>query len=185
MATLNACTTALLSEVNHVEMDGLEPRWYVAYTRPRHEKRIAEQLTERSLEQFLPLYETVHRWKDRKVKLQLPLFPGYIFVRIPLLERLKVLQVPGVVRLVGFGESPTALPEDEMEALRRGLKTGVQAQPHPYLTVGRGVRIVQGPFAGFKGILSRRKGPCRVVISLLLIKSSIALEVDAWDIGPS
>jgi len=73
----------------------IEPRWYAAYTSANHEKRVAEQLKLRSVEHFLPLYDSVRRWKDRRMKLQLPLFPGYVFVRLALRDRLQVLQVPG------------------------------------------------------------------------------------------
>src|ERR1700739_4740861 len=98
--------------------DYLEQRWYATYTCANHEKRVREQLEQRSVESFLPLYETVHRWKDRRVRLQLPLFPGYLFVRIAPVDRLRVLQVPGVVRLVGFNGQLTALPDGEIEALK-------------------------------------------------------------------
>ncbi len=97
-----------------------EPRWYAAYTCAQHEKRVAEQLVERTVEHFLPLYASVRRWKDRRVALELPLFPGYVFVRLALRDRLRVLQVPSVVRLVGFGGLPTALPDEQVEILRAG-----------------------------------------------------------------
>lgn len=161
-----------------------EPRWYAAYTCANHEKQVAAQLRERSVEHFLPLYDTVHRWKDRRVRLQLPLFPGYVFVRLALRDRLNVLQVPSVARLVGFGGGfPAALPETEIETLRAGLCGGLRAQPHPYLSVGRRVRIVNGPLAGMEGILLRRKGNLRVVLSLDLIMRSIAVEADLADLG--
>jgi transcription antitermination factor NusG len=163
----------------------LEPRWYAAYTCANHEKQVAEQLRERSVEHFLPLYETVHRWKDRRVRLSLPLFPSYIFVRLPLRDRLNVLQVPSVVRLVGFGDGlPTALPEEEIEILRNGLGGDLRAQPHPYLTVGRRVRIKNGPLAGMEGILQRRKGNYRVVICVDLIMRAISVEADVADVMP-
>jgi transcription antitermination factor NusG len=162
--------------------DHLEVYWYAAYTRSRHEKRISEQLKQRSVEHFLPLYEAVHRWKDRRVRLQLPLFPCYVFVRLALRDQLKVLQIPGVVRLVGFNGRPTILPETEMLALRRGLSSGARAEPHPYLKSGQSVLITKGPFTGFGGILVRRKGLRRVVISLALIKSSVAVEVKSEDV---
>ena len=162
-----------------------EPRWYAAYTCANHEKQVAEQLRGRSVEHFLPLYETVHRWKDRRMRLSLPLFPGYIFVRLPLRDRLRVLQVPSVVRLVGFGDGlPTALPEEEIEILRNGLDGTVHAQPHPYLTVGRRVQIKNGPLAGMEGILQRRKGNYRVVLCVDLIMRSIVVEADAADVMP-
>src|SRR5438552_1239529 len=98
-----------------------QSRWYAAYTRANHEKRVSEQLNVRRVEHFLPLYSSVRRWKDRKVRLELPLFPGYIFVHLPLRDRLQVLQVTGIACLVGFDRIPAALPADEIEALRAGL----------------------------------------------------------------
>src|SRR5271165_6388224 len=88
-----------------------EVRWYAAYTSANHEKRVATQLKERAVEHFLPLYESVRRWKDRRMKLQMPLFPGYVFVRLALRDRLQVLQVPGVAKLVGFNGAPAELPQ--------------------------------------------------------------------------
>src|ERR1700689_3042112 len=107
------------------------PQWYAAYTRSHHEKCVAEQLQTRTVEHFLPLYETVRRWKDRRKRMELPLFPGYIFVRVPLQERLRVLVIPGVVRLVGFDNRPVALPDGEMEALRTLLTRRLRTEPHP------------------------------------------------------
>ncbi|HEV2386520.1 MAG TPA: UpxY family transcription antiterminator [Candidatus Acidoferrales bacterium] len=161
----------------------LDPRWYAAYTCANHEKQVAAQLLERGVEHFLPLYKTMHRWKDRRIRLQLPLFPGYVFVRLALRDRLKVLQVPSVVRFVGFGGLPTALPEDEIETLRAGLSCGLRAQPHPYLAFGRRVPITNGPLAGMEGILQRRKGKYRVVLSVDLIMRSIAVEASIADLG--
>lgn len=162
----------------------VEPRWYVAQTCPRHEKRAAEQLGGRCVEHFLPLYEAVSRWKDRRVRLQLPLFAGYVFVRLPLRDRLQVLQIPSVLRLVGFNGHPTALCDAEIEALRDGLTRQLSAKPHPFLTVGRRVRMTRGPFQGLEGILLRRKGAYRVVVSLAVIKRSIVVEIDCANLEP-
>lgn len=159
-----------------------ERRWYAAYTCANHEKRVAEQLTQRALENFLPQYESVRRWKDRRMKLQLPLFPGYVFVRLALRDRLRVLETPSVVRLVGFNGSPTALPDKEMEALRACVATGIAAEPHAYLTTGRRVRMKAGPLAELEGVLIRKKNTFRVVVSLDLIARSAAVEVDAADV---
>lgn len=159
-----------------------ETRWYAAYTSANHEKRVAEQLGVRAVEHFLPVYESVRRWKDRRVTLQMPLFPGYVFVRVALRDRLQVQQVPGVAHLVGFAGSPAALPDEEIEALRSSLKSGVRAEPHPYLTVGRRVQISRGPMAGMQGILLQRKGKLRVVISIELIQRSVAVEMDEADL---
>lgn len=162
----------------------LEPRWYAAYSYANHEKRVAEQLAQRSVEHFLPLYESVRRWKDRRVRLELPLFPGYVFVHLALRDRLRVLQIPSVVRLVGFGGLPAALPDEQVEILRAGLAGQLRAEPHPLLTVGRRVRIVRGPLAGLAGILQRKKSNFRFVLSVELIQRAIAVDVDAADVQP-
>ncbi len=160
----------------------VEPRWYVAHTSANHEKRVTQQLLERSVEHFLPLYDSVRRWKDRRMKLQVPLFPGYVFVRLPLRDRLKVLQIPGVARLISFNGQPAALPDNEIEALRAGLAAQLRAEPHPYLTVGRRVRVRRGPLEGVEGILIRKKNAYRVVLSLDVIMRSASVEVDASDL---
>jgi transcription antitermination factor NusG len=162
----------------------VEQRWYAAYTCAQHEKRVAEQLAEREVEHFLPLYATVRRWKDRRVRLDLPLFPGYVFVRLALQDRLRVLQVPSVVRLVGFGGCPVALPDGQVEALRAGLVERLRAEPHPFLTVGHRVRVIRGPLQGAEGILVRKKNIFRMVLSLELIMRSVAVELDAADVAP-
>jgi transcription antitermination factor NusG len=159
-----------------------ETHWYAAYTCAQHEKSVARHLELRSIESFLPIYEKVSRWKDRRVKLQLPLFSGYVFVRLPLEQKLRVLQIPGVVRLVGFNGQPTPVGDEEMHALRSGLSGSLHAQPCPYLTIGRRVRIMAGPLRGLDGVLARKKTGFRFVLSLELIQRSIAVEVDAADL---
>src|SRR5882672_2269867 len=162
----------------------LEPRWYAAYTSANHEKRVAEQLNLRSVEHFLPLYDSVRRWKDRRMNLQLPLFPGYVFVHLALRDRLRVLEARGVAKLVGFNGTPTALPQQEIEALRMSVGHGIRAKPHPYLKLGRRVRVKAGPLEGMQGILVRRKNGSRFVISLDLIMRSVAVEVEALELEP-
>ncbi len=124
------------------------PRWYAAYTSANHEKRVAEQLEVRSVENFLPTYSSVRRWKDRRVTLQLPLFPGYVFLRMSLRDKLKVVQVPGLARLVGFDGTPAALSDEEVGALRSMIQCGSKLEPHPFLNVGRRVYVRNGPMAG-------------------------------------
>ena len=177
--TLNVGSSA---EQFGLPLDYFEPRWYAAYASANHEKRVAEQLDLREVEHFLPLYASVRRWKDRRVQLQMPLFPGYVFVRLALRDRLRVLQIPSVVRLVGFNGLPVALPDEEMEILRSGLSQRPRAEPHPFLTLGRRVRIKSGSLQGLEGILSRRKSNLRVVLSVALIHRSIAVDVDSTDL---
>jgi transcription antitermination factor NusG len=159
-----------------------QDRWYAVYTRANHEKRVAEQFSTREVEHFLPTYSSVRRWKDRRVVLELPLFSGYVFVRLALQNRLRVMQVPGVARLVAFDGTPAALPDGEIEALRSSLAMGVRAEPHPFLRVGRRVRVKSGPLSGMEGILSRRKGSLRVVISVNLIQRAVAVELDEAEV---
>jgi transcription antitermination factor NusG len=162
----------------------LEERWYAAQTCANHEKRVLEQLSQRTVEAYLPLYASVRRWKDRRVRLDLPLFPGYVFVRLALRDRLQVLQTPRVVRLVGFGGQPTALPDQEIDALRQGLTRDMRVEPHPYLKVGRRVRVTTGPLEGLEGTLVRKKNVSRFVISLDLIMRSVAVEIDVAELEP-
>jgi transcription antitermination factor NusG len=158
------------------------PRWYAAYTCVHHEKRILQQLTERNIDGFVPLYRSVRRWKDRRKELDLVLFPGYVFVHIPLQQRLRVLQIPGVVTFVNFNGLPTPLPEGEVEALRKASAEGVFAEPHPYLTTGRRLLIRNGPFTGLEGVLLRKKDKYRFVLSIEMIMRSVAIEMDAADV---
>jgi transcription antitermination factor NusG len=99
-------------------------------------------------------------------------------------EKLRVLQIPSVVRLVGFNGVPAALSDAEMEVLQQGLNSKLRIEPHPFLTVGRRVRIRSGPFAGLQGILLRKKNGCRLVLSVELIKRAIAVDVDGADVLP-
>jgi transcription antitermination factor NusG len=161
---------------------GPKPCWYAAYTAANHEKKAAAEISRRGVESFLPFYHTARRWSDRRVELDMPLFPGYIFVYLALADRLNVLQVPGVVRLVGFGGSPAALPDEQINALRAGLNGQLRAEPHPYLMIGRRVRLKSGPLAGMQGILLRRKAKFRVVISIELIQRALVVDADAADV---
>ncbi len=189
----------MLSETNSganlVRQPGLpihcpEVHWYAAYVRPRHEKRVAQQLDVRGVAHYLPVYDTISRWKDRRKLIQLPLFPGYIFVHISLQNRLDLLCIPSIVRLVGFNGAPVTLADEEVEGLRRALAEGVRAKPHPYLSIGRRVRITEGPLAGREGILKRWKGVLRVVLSIELLQRSILVDANASSVkaipsGPS
>lgn len=161
------------------------PAWYAAYTHPRHEKKVAEQLEQRSIEHFLPVYHSVRQWKDRRKELDLVLFPGYVFVHLPIADRLRVLKLPGVVRFVTFNGQPAALPGDDLVALRNALMQGLRAENHPYLNVGRKVKVVRGPLAGAQGILQRLKTNARIVISIDAIMRSVSVEIDESNVVPT
>jgi transcription antitermination factor NusG len=160
------------------------PRWFAIYTTPRHEKQVSEILTERQIENFLPLYRANRQWKkSRPVVLELPLFPTYVFVRIERRARGAILGTPGVLSIVGSSKEAWPLPDLEIEALRLGLLER-RIEPHPYLVVGERVRIKAGVMAGVEGVLVRKKNDFRVVLSLDTIMRSVAVEVDADDIEP-
>ena len=159
-----------------------QPRWYALYTCARHERRVAEQIERRQVSCFLPSYRCVRRWKDRNKELELALFPGYVFVHMSLSNKLKVLQVPGVVRLVSFHGKPAPLPAAEIEALRDRLSGSAKFEPHPYLRAGRKVRVHSGPFQGLEGVIVRRKDRYRLIFSIDLIQRSLAIELDEADL---
>jgi transcription antitermination factor NusG len=162
----------------------LQPLWYAVYTCANHERKIAAQFQRREVEYLLPQYDSVRKWKDRRVRLQLPLFPGYVFVRLALENRLRVLEVPGVARLVGFGGQPCALQDEEIEALRACLDRKICLQPHPYVRVGQRVRVKTGPLQGLCGLVTRKKNGLRFIISFDLIARSASVEMQPVDLEP-
>jgi transcription antitermination factor NusG len=173
-------TEPIISELNSTSKS--EAQWYAAYTNARHEKVVAHQLLERHIETFLPVYRNRRRWNDRRKLVELALFPSYVFVKIDPVEKLRVLQVAGVVHLVSFNGRLAALPEQEITALRNGLDHDIYAEPHPYLRVGRRVRVIRGPMMGAEGILQRKKDKYRVVLSVDVLMRSVAVEVDGVDL---
>jgi transcription antitermination factor NusG len=158
------------------------PKWYAVFTLARHEKRVSAQCEQRQIESFLPLYKVKHRWKNRCiVDLELPLFPSYFFVRFGVRERVQVLQVPGVVRIVSSGRQMQPLPDDYINSLRDGLLVH-RIEPHPGFAVGDWVRIKNGPMAGTEGVLERRKNELRVIVKLEMLARSVSVEVGAEEI---
>jgi transcription antitermination factor NusG len=158
--------------------------WWALYTRHQHEKTVADMLTAKGFEVFLPLYESVRRWKDRKKMLSLPLFPCYVFVRGGLNRRLQVVTTPGVHMILTHGESFAVIPEAEIEAIRRTIEGSYRVEPHPFLKVGERVRVIRGSLEGVEGVLLRKKNLCRLVLSVAMIAQSVAVEIDAADVEP-
>jgi len=154
-------------------------RWFAVYTAANHEKRVAQHLGVKKIETFLPLYSVTKRWKNRTtVKVEVPLFSGYVFTRIGPTERLRVIEVPMVYSIVSSGREPTPLPDSEIERLRSVLSAG-QVHPFPYLKVGNRVRIRSGAFAGLEGIVVRTYGGLKVVLNVECIQKSVAVHVEA------
>ena len=163
---------------------GRRPHWYAVYTTPRHEKRVREHLGHRCVECFLPLFRSIHRWKNGcKAQVELPLFPGYLFVNIPRSERVRVLDVPGVLCFVGPKGEPARLSDFEIETFRSGLHLQ-KFEPYRGLAIGQKVRINDGALQGLEGVLVRNANGLRVVITVNLIQQSVAVELDADAVEP-
>jgi len=177
-ASTSARTESLLLPPT-LQMAERPPHWYAVYTSPRHEKRVREHLGHRRVECFLPLFRSIHRWNNGcKAQVELPLFPGYLFVNIPRSERVRVLDVPGVLSFVGPRGEPAQLPDVEIETLRSGLHLQ-RFEPYRGLAIGQKVRINAGALQGLEGVLVRNANGLRVVITVDLIQQSVAVELDA------
>jgi transcription antitermination factor NusG len=159
-------------------------QWYALQTRSRHEKQVALRIAAQSLETFLPVHCCLHTWKNGvHAKVELPLFPCYLFARANEFDRPGILRLPGVLGFAASSRHPTAIADADMEMLR--VATGqLRAEPHPYLVLGDWVKIVTGPLTGMEGVLTRRKQEYRVVLSIEAIMRSIAVEVSEFDIQP-
>lgn len=156
--------------------------WWAVYTRHQHEKIIAEMLAAKGLEVFLPLYVSVHRWKDRKKSLELPLFPCYLFIRESIGGRLLTVSTPGIHMLLTLGERIAVIPDEEIAAIRKAVTFPTRVEPHPFLNCGERVRVVRGPMEGHEGILIRKKNQCRLVLSVHMLSQAASVEVSALDV---
>jgi transcription antitermination factor NusG len=156
--------------------------WYALYTRHQHEKMVDQVLTNKGFNTFLPLYATTHNWKDRTKALTLPLFPCYVFLKGGVERRLHILTTPGIYGVVSSAGQPAAIPDIEIEAIRRVIKSGARVEAHPYLKCGNWVRVKCGPLAGIEGILVRKKNISRLVLSVEILGTAAAIEVDAFQV---
>ena len=161
-------------------------KWYALHTRSNFEKRIVTELSAKGIENFLPCYDEVHQWKDRKQKVSVPLFPGYVFSRLDESSgaRLSVLRTAGVVRILGDSGGIEPVPDEQIEAIRILLRSKLPCLAYPFLREGCWVRVRRGPLAGVEGILVRAKGEARLVISVSMLSQSVAVEVDSCNVEP-
>jgi len=158
--------------------------WWALYTRHQHEKAVAEMLSAKGFEVFLPLYDSQRRWKDRNMLLSLPLFPCYVFVRGGMDRRSKIVTTPGVHMILSNGDHAASIPEAEIQAIRTTVEGPFRVEPHPFLKCGERVRLKRGALAGVEGVLVRKKNLCRLVLSVDILMQSVAVEVDASDVEP-
>jgi transcription antitermination factor NusG len=156
--------------------------WWAVYTRHQHEKTVAEMLATKGFDVFLPLYESVRRWKDRKKTLSMPLFPCYVFVQGGLTRKLQVVSTPGVHMILHRGEQVAVIPETEIQAIRAVVDGHFRVEPHPFLKCGDRVRVMRGSLEGVEGILTRKKNLVRLVLSVEMLAQAVAVEVNASDV---
>lgn len=158
-----------------------ENSWFALSVKSRYEKTVATFLESKGYEWFLPLYKSRRRWSDRIKKIDVPLFPGYLFCRFDIYNRFPVLMIPGVQHIVGGTQLPTPIEASEIEALQAVVNTKLSREPWPFLQLGDRVKIEQGSLAGVEGILLQLKGRHRLVLSVTLLQRSVAVDIDgAW-----
>lgn len=161
--------------------------WYALFTRHQHEKPVALALSNKNHEVYLPLYRSVRQWQDRTKQLWFPLFPGYVFLRGGMERQLQILSTPGLIDIVRFGGQPAIIPQGQLDAVRQVLDSRLAVETHPYLQCGDRVMVKSGPLAGLQGILDRKKGSARLVVSMEMLGQSVAVEIDVSNverIGP-
>ena len=162
------------------------PQWFAVQTRYRYEQRVANDLAAKGLEDYLPVLHEVHEWKDRRKRLKVPAFDGYLFVRFEATQRnrVRVLETSGVVRLLGHQGELEAVPDSEIESLRLSLTSGAPCMRHPYLANGTLLRIERGPLSGLEGRLVRSANALRLVVCVASVGQAIAVEVAREDVAP-
>jgi transcription antitermination factor NusG len=161
-----------------------ESNWYAVHTMARHEKRIAAQFEEKRVCTFLPLLHQIRRWSDRRSKVEVPMFSCYAFVRMvqTIEERLQVLRTPGVLGFVGSERQGTPIPDEQIESLRTAIHEKIPCFRHPFISAGRHVRIRGGSLDGVEGILVGQGGDQSLVVSVELLRRSISIHVEGYDI---
>ena len=158
--------------------------WFALQIRSRWEGTTAGLLRSKGLETLLPTCMTKRKWSDRYKIVEAPLFPGYVFCRFDVHNRLPVLITPGVVSVVGRGKTPVAVDDAEMLSIQAAIRSGINMEPCPYVEIGERVRIDGDVMDGMEGILTNFKGSHRVVISVTLLRRAVALEIDRSRITP-
>jgi len=153
-------------------------RWFALRVKPRFEKTVATIARNKGYEEFLPLYQCRRRWSDRFQSVELPLFPGYLFCQLNPEFRLPLLTIPGALHFIGIGRIPAPIEDEEIAALQAAMRCGLWAEPWPFLNVGQRVRLEEGPLAGLEGLLIEVRKKQRLIVSVTLLKRSVAVEIE-------
>jgi len=158
--------------------------WFALQVRTQREGHVADHLIGKGYELFLPVCTCRKRWSDRIKKVEVPLFPGYLFCRFDPNDRLPILKTPWLLQIVGFNHIPAAVDNDEINAIKKLVSSGVLTEPWPFVGVGDKVRIDSGPLRGVVGILTEFRGNHRLVVSITLLQRSVAVEIDSALVSP-
>lgn len=180
------CGDRLVATKRHVTDSGGAMSWYAVYTKPRHERKINAHLIREGVTTFLPELERWSRRKDRKKKIMYPIFPGYLFINTELSveNRLKVIKTRGVVRILGNKGIPTAIPENQIEAIQRIVDNNKEISPYPYMKTGQIVRVMSGPLNGVEGIFISDKGKGKLIISVDILHRAVSVAIDETNVEP-
>jgi len=165
--------------VNAVEYHNSSHPWYAVRVRSRFEKLASADLRAKGFEEFLPLYSSRHQWSDRVKKAEDPLFPGYLFCRFsPQGELLPIVTTRGVISVLGIGNSPSVVPDEEIDTIKIAIRSGFPVEPLPFVGLGDRVFIERGPLAGIEGIALKVDNKVKLVVSITLLHRSLAVKID-------
>lgn len=174
--------------MTHMNPDKLGPAaslgWFALRVKSRSERLVATMARNKGFEEFLPVYQCRRRWSDRVKSIELPLFQGYVFCRMDPRYRLALLTIPGALHFVGIGKIPVAIDDAEIATIQAAVNSGLTTEPWPYLNVGQAVRVEEGPLAGLTGILTEARKEQRIVVSVTLLRRSVAVEIERHWVTP-
>lgn len=155
-----------------------ENKWYALHVKARSERLIATIVRQKGYEEFVPVYRCLRRWADRVKSVEVALFPGYVFCRLDPVNRLPLLTIPGVLHFVGIRNTPIAIDDAEIAAIQIATRSGLPAEPWPYIESGRAVTVQGGPLGRLEGQLVESRDRYRLVVSMSLLRRSVAVEID-------
>lgn len=162
----------------NLENAGNNEQWYALRVKSRCEKPVSTMLQHKGFEEFLPLYQSRRQWSDRVKSVDFPLFPGYVFCRLNPQNRLPLLTIPGVLHFVGIGKAPVPIDGTEIAALQYSVRSGLPTEPWPFLEIGQRVCLTDGPLEGLEGILVGTSKQQRLIVSVDLLKRSVAVTIE-------
>jgi transcription antitermination factor NusG len=163
----------------------MQNTWFALQTRHQHEAKVTQILENKGFETFLPMYQTVRRWSDRKKTISLPLFPGYVFISQIAERQFEVLNTSGVATIVSFAGVPASISTEEIDSIRRATSNSAKVEPYPYLQAGDEICVRSGPLAGTSGFLIRKKDCYRLVVCVEILGRAASVEIDAFDLDPA